>query len=329
MKTAFKSLIEHINKADHLSLSDLQLLQQQEKALLQLHFDNNTEIQSLLKQHSLYIDALLCKLWRQLPLNKNCSIAIIAVGGYGRQEMHPHSDIDLLILFGHRLEKHHEAAISDFITQLWDLKFEIGQSVRTLEECLVEAENDLSVITNLIESRFLCGKKELFNQLTQRISPNKLWDSARFFQAKLKEQQQRYKRYGDTSYRVEPNLKEGPGGLRDIHMITWVTKREYDTLSLRELYDEELITQREYNGLIKARNFLWKVRFGLHLLANRKEDRLLLDYQRSLADQFGYPASKKYNDTVEKFMHDYFQTIARLGRLNELLIGIYREHILP
>jgi [protein-PII] uridylyltransferase len=329
MKTAFKELIKHINETDNLSLSDIHTLQQQEKALLQQHFANNADIQSLLKQHSLYIDALLCKLWRQLPLNKNCSIAIIAVGGYGRQEMHPHSDIDLLILLGHSLEPHHEVAISDFITQLWDLKFEIGQSVRTLEECLTEAENDLSIITNLIESRFLCGQKKLFNVLKQNITPDKFWDSPSFFQAKLEEQQQRYKRYGDTSYRVEPNLKEGPGGLRDIHMITWVTKREYDTLSLRELYDEELITQREYNGLIKARNFLWKVRFGLHLLANRKEDRLLLDYQRSLAHQFGYPSSEKDNSTVEKFMHDYFHTITRLGRLNELLIGIYREHILP
>ena len=291
-------------------------------------FYADADIQLLLKAHTLLIDSVLCSLWQQHYSNGKQSVALVAVGGYGRSEMHPRSDVDLLILLETTADDGTQEAISSFITQLWDLKLEIGHSVRTLDECVEVANTDLSVITNLIESRFLCGNSTLFERLVLTLSPDNLWDSAKFFQAKLGEQQERYKRYGDTAYRVEPNLKDGPGGIRDLHMISWVTKREYGTLSLRELFELDILTDKEYESLITSRNFLWRVRYAIHLLANRKEDRLLLEHQQTLAKLFGYH-SNTANEAVEQFMHHYYKVITTMERMSELLLGIFRENILP
>ncbi len=291
------------------------------------------DIQRLLEAQTRLIDSVLCHLWKQhyVTTHDTQAISIVAVGGYGRAEMHPFSDVDLLILLETEPDEACQEAISNFITQLWDLKLEIGHSVRTIEECAEVAQTDLTVITNLIEARLLCGNSSLFKRLSVTLSTDHLWDSAKFFQAKLGEQQDRYKRYGDTAYRVEPNLKDGPGGLRDIHMISWVTKREYDTLSLQELFSLNLLTNKEYESLISSRDLLWKVRYAMHLLANRKEDRLLLEHQRTLAQLFGYDkgTDEHSNEAVEKFMHHYYQTITKMERMNELLLGIFREKILP
>lgn len=298
------------------------------RAIINRAFYDDTEINLLLKATSQLIDAVLCKLWQHHSHTISQSVAIIAVGGYGRAEMHPSSDVDLLILLEEEPDESCQSAISGFITQLWDLKLDIGHSVRTLAETSEVAESDLTVITNLIESNFLTGDKTLFHQLTDMVSDQQLWSSPKFFQAKIGEQQERYKRYGDTAYRVEPNLKEGPGGLRDIHMISWVTMREYNTLSLDELHHLKLITKREYETLIVSRNFLWRVRFAMHLLAKRKEDRLLLEHQQSLAELFGYDGEEGTNQSVEQFMQHYYQVITQMARMNELLLGIFRENIL-
>ncbi len=297
-------------------------------------FYEKTDVPLLLAANTRLIDAVLNKLWQHhigQSTDKSHPAAMIAVGGYGRAEMHPHSDVDLLILLKHAPDEQCQIAISNFITQLWDLKLDIGHSVRTLEESVEMADSDLTVITNLIEARFLSGDITLFHQLTESISPEHLWSSPHFFQAKIGEQQDRYKRYGDTAYRVEPNLKEGPGGLRDIHMISWVTKREYDTFSLHELYHLNLLTKNEYTSLITGRDFLWKVRYAIHLLAHRKEDRLLLEHQQSLAKLFDYDTQEDSaaNEAVEHFMQRYYQVITKLSRMNELLLGIFRENILP
>ena len=290
-------------------------------------YQQQTDIQQLLDAHTRLTDTLLTRLWHHHFAANRHSIAIIAVGGYGRAEMHPYSDIDLLLLLKDEPDEHCQAAISSFITQLWDLKLDIGHSVRTVPECISQAENDLTVITNLIEARFLCGNASLAEQLQQQIATDKLWDSEKFFRAKLGEQQERYKRYGDTAYRVEPNLKDGPGGLRDIHMISWVTKRAYNNLSLHELYELQLLTEKEFNALIESRDFLWKVRYAMHLLTKRKEDRLLLEHQQSLAKLFGYE-SETANKAVEHFMQHYYRIITQMERLNELLLGIFRDKIL-
>ena len=272
------------------------------------------------------IDSLLIQLWEH-HLSQNEFASLIAVGGYGRREMHPASDIDLLILLDAEPDTQEQELLSTFIASLWDLGLEIGHSVRTLNECIEEAEKDLTVITNLIESRCLKGNKPLFQQLHQQIQVTKLWSSGDFFTAKLVEQKKRYQHYGDSAYRVEPNLKEGPGGLRDIQMIEWIIQRKYGTSELSILTKKNIISQKELVLFIKSRNFLWEVRFVLHQLAGRKEDRLLFNYQRPLAKQFGYSGGEEDNQCIESFMQRYYRTITILERTTEVILGILRETV--
>ena len=294
---------------------------------LQQDFNNGADIKQLLHQRSELIDTLLTQLWSQNNLTKNNDTALVAVGGYGRREMHPASDIDLLILLGAKPDEQKKEYLSTFIASLWDLGLEVGHSVRTLEECVEEAEKDLTVITNLIEARFLTGNKQLCQQLQQQIKTSKIWSSNDFFIAKLEEQKERYKHYGDSAYRVEPNLKEGPGGLRDIQMIDWIIQREYGNSSLLMLTKENIISAEELAILVKGRNYLWKIRFVLHQLAGRKEDRLLFNYQRPLAKQFGCVGNEEDNTCIENFMQPYYRTITSLERITEVILGILRERI--
>lgn len=297
---------------------------------LQHKFENGADISELLKERSQTIDHILQDMWLQSGLQQSSQISLIAVGGYGREEMHPASDVDLLILLKEEPQTDLQELLSDYVTKLWDLGLEIGHSVRTLKECVDEAGNDLTIITNMIESRFLCGNDDLFQQLQSSITPDKLWSSAEFYNAKVEEQKSRYKRYGDSAYRVEPNLKDGPGGLRDLQTIVWITIREYGVHSLQKLSQSEnndLLNPEEYKALIAARDFLWKVRFVLHQKTGRKEDRLLFDHQRHLAHSFGY-TNDEHNQSIESFMQCYYRNITELERLNEILLGLLREHIL-
>ena len=292
-------------------------------------FIDSVDIAEILKSRSQFIDDLLLQMSTKHELDHLKQFVLIAVGGYGREEMHPASDVDLLVLLDREPNLEIEEKLSTFVTDLWDLGLEIGHSVRTLDECINEAKADLSIITNLIESRFICGENGLFERLKKYIATEKIWSSADFYNAKIKEQQNRYQSYGDTAYRVEPNLKEGPGGLRDLQMLGWIVLREYGIDSLKilsETEDYDLLNPQEYEELIEARNFLWQVRFVLHQLTGRKEDRLLFDHQRQLAHSFGYTVDEK-NQSIEAFMQRYYKTITQLERLNEILLGLLREQI--
>ncbi|HPE60113.1 MAG TPA: [protein-PII] uridylyltransferase [Thiolinea sp.] len=302
------------------------LLKQAREQLNQL-FEQGQDIHALLHEHTGLIDRIACDAWNCRGLGSLTDASLIAVGGYGRCELHPASDIDLLILLATEPDPEQAQKLSAFLTFLWDMGLEVGHSVRTLEQCLEEADKDLTVITNLLESRFLCGDENAFFRLRQGILPRNMWDSERFFRAKLEEQQQRYLKFGDTAYRVEPNLKEGPGGLRDIHMISWILEREYGRLSLLELHERNLLEREEYETLREGRAFLWRVRFKLHSLTGRKEDRLLFDYQHTLAESFGYPQGQR-NEAVEAFMQHYYKTITRLERLTDVLLGYFQRKLL-
>ncbi len=297
---------------------------------LHQQYVDGVDIAEILKSRSQIIDGLLKQMWQKHQLDILGSLSLIAVGGYGREEMHPASDVDLLLLLAHEPNEKTEAQLTGFVTELWDLGLEIGHSVRTLDECIDEAKTDLTVITNLIESRCLCGDIDLYRNLHAQISTENIWSSKDFFLAKIAEQDNRYIRFGDTAYRVEPNLKDGPGGLRDLQMIGWIVLREYGVYSLKEFSkadDNDLLNTEEYLSLIEARDFLWKVRFVLHRLTGRKEDRLLFDHQRQLAHSFGYTVDEK-NQSIEAFMQRYYTTITKLERLNEMFLGMLRERIL-
>jgi [protein-PII] uridylyltransferase len=272
------------------------------------------------------IDALLTRAWALYLPNDAADIALLAVGGYGRGELHPCSDIDVLILLQQNDEPYREG-ISAFLTFLWDIGLEVGHSVRSVEECLEEATKDITVATNIQEARLLVGNAGLFEEQRRLCSADQIWPGPEFFKAKWEEQIQRHYKYNETGYNLEPNIKESPGGLRDIQMIGWVAKRHFGVDTLRALVDHDFLTREEYQQLHEGQAFLWQVRFGVHVLAGRREDRLLFDHQRILAKQFGYRDTPQ-KLAVEQFMKQYYRTVMELSRLNEMLLQLFQEEIL-
>jgi [protein-PII] uridylyltransferase len=275
------------------------------------------------------VDQLIVLAFRQhahlIPLENQLSL--IAVGGYGRGELHPASDIDLMLLLHGDLGDSVNEFVETFIRFLWDIGLEVGHSVRTIKDCVQEAKKDITVATNLMETRLLLGDQSIFEKMQEVTGPAKLWPSRKFFAAKWEEQIQRHHRFDDTGYNLEPNIKEGPGGLRDIQMISWVTQREFGTASLDELIEHGFLTKDEYRSLIKGRNYLWHVRNGLHFLADRREDRLVFDHQRALAAEAGFE-DQPGKLAVEQFMKRYYRTIKELSLLNEILLQHFEEAIL-
>ena len=281
----------------------------------------------LVLERASIIDEVLIAAWRRQGLDGATGVALVAVGGYGRGELHPASDVDILVLQDEARDDARVSGIQAFVAFLWDLGIEVGHSVRTTEESVATARADITVATSLMESRLLAGCRDLFVQMKRRTGADAVWQSRAFFEAKWQEQQERHHKFHDTAYNLEPNVKEGPGGLRDIQMVGWVVKRHFDAESLYELVDHAFLTETEYRALIDGQNFLWQVRFALHVLTGRREDRLLFDYQVTLAEQFGFECDSA-NLAVEQFMYSYYRTIMELSRLNEMLLELFQEAIL-
>ncbi|MBB1125100.1 [protein-PII] uridylyltransferase [Thiospirillum jenense] len=289
-------------------------------------FDQGVAIDELVRTRSQLIDAILTVVWQRF-IPHFPPAALIAVGGYGRAELLPSADIDLLILIAPDSLDSLADPISSLLTFLWDTKLDIGHAVRTPAECQVHARDDVTIMTNLIEARLIIGHQALLDQMRTAIDPTQLWPSDVFFAAKCREQLNRWHKYGDTAYNLEPNIKENPGGLRDIQMIGWVTKRHFNAAGLADLVQLGFLTTAEYHTLSDGQALLWRIRFALHRLAGRREDRLLFDYQRTLATQFGF-ADGPNNLAVEQFMQQYYRTVIELNRLNEMLLQFFQEAIL-
>ena len=309
---------------------------QTQKAELIRKFRDGGPIAELIRAHADFMDDLLIGAWEWFTGAFSDRFSLVAVGGYGRRELHLHADIDLLVLLdtpalpvagGSTEQPPYQQALADFFNFLWDVGLKLGQSARTLDECVEAARQDQTVMTNLLESRLLCGSQSLFESLWTRLNPEHLWPSPAFFEAKMAEQRARYAKFHDTAYNLEPNIKEGPGGLRDIQIIGWIIKRHYNSQSLRDLIVYGWLTEAEFAELMEAQNFLWQVRFALHALTGRCEDRLLFDYQEELARQFGY-RGEKVNQAVEQFMQRYFRTVMGLERLNEMVLQLFNEVVL-
>lgn len=281
----------------------------------------------LVPARAFFIDQLLRRAWSRFIELDSAKLALVAIGGYGRGELHPASDIDIMILLAEEVDEDQRQQLVHFLNFLWDIGLEISQSVRTLEDCVREATADVTVATSLMEARLLTGSLVLFTHMRALTGPDRVWPSKAFFEAKHREQQIRCHKYHDTAYNLEPNVKEGPGGLRDLQMIGWVAKRHFGATTLHDLVSHGFLTEREYLELIDCQNFLWQVRFALHCLTGRREDMLLFDYQRPLATQFGY-LDQGENLAVEQFMQRYYRTIMSLSRLNEMLLQLFKEVIL-
>jgi [protein-PII] uridylyltransferase len=217
--------------------------------------------------------------------------------------------------------------LSEFFTALWDIGLEIGHSVRTVSQCCQESADDITIATTLLEARLIDGPSALFEQMRQAISTAEIWPSDRFFEAKRAEQRTRHHRYDDTANKLEPNVKGSPGGLRDIQMIGWVAKRHFGVASLAELVAHKFLTPGQLKLLQDGQAFLWRVRYGLHVLTGRREDRLLFDHQARLAKMLGYEDAS-YTLAVEQLMQRYYRTVMDLSRLNEMLLQLFEEEIL-
>ncbi len=289
-------------------------------------FTEGVPVSTLISLRAKMIDSLLVRAWKfYIPANHNT--ALIAVGGYGRGELHPASDIDLMILLGDAETQPLRDRIGQLLTFFWDIGLEVGHSVRSVDECVREAGKEITIATNLLESRKLTGPRALYLEMCQATGPDRIWPADQFFKAKLEEQKQRYAKYDDTAYNLEPNIKEGPGGLRDTQMVGWVTKRHFNCNTMHALVGHGFLTETEYDALMEGRSLLWKIRFALHILTGRHEDRLLFDYQQTLAEQFGF-VGQEHNLAVEQFMQQYYRTVIGLGRLNERLLQLFEEAIL-
>ncbi|TQV75531.1 [protein-PII] uridylyltransferase [Aliikangiella marina] len=292
---------------------------------LEESFVNGTNIRVLVPTRSKHIDKLLSALWKHLQIDE--SISLIAVGGYGRGELHPQSDIDLLILSQKALASEEQQKISRLISLLWDARLKVGQSVRDLKSCVKLAKEDVTIATNLMEARHLCGSSELFEKLREATSPKKIWKAKDFFVAKTTEQKTRYKKFDGSSFDLEPNVKSSPGGLRDIHLVSWISQRTYFPKSLPELVKQNIITKKEYYTLVKCQLYIWRVRFALHIVSGKPEDRLLFDYQKAAAKLMGYKDTET-SLAVEKMMKKYYRSALVIRNICDILLQIMEEDIL-
>jgi len=307
-------------------------------------FEDGIPIADLVRARANFVDHVLTHAWQRTLPHSTATLGLIAVGGYGRGELHPASDIDIMVLVADKLDSATGEAVGSFLTLLWDIGLEIGHSTRTLAECVHQAQEDITVATNLMESRLIVGSADLYASMRTAVAPDQVWSSRQFFEAKWHEQIQRHQKYHDTAYNLEPNIKESPGGLRDIQMIGWVAKRHFGATTLHDLVTHNFLTEAEFSSLIEGQDFLWRVRFALHVLTGRREDRLLFDFQRILAKQFGFqdentaatnPTAQARSRAadgprlgVELFMKQYYRTVMELSRLNEMLLQLFQEAIL-
>ncbi|MFT5082950.1 MAG: [protein-PII] uridylyltransferase, partial [Lentisphaeria bacterium] len=287
-------------------------------------FYEDEDIRFLVRERSAFIDLILHYAWHGFKWDDD--IALIAVGGYGRGELHPHSDIDILILLHNKAGKKYNEQLQQLVTFFWDIGLDVGSSVRTVKECTALAKNDISVATNIIESRTIAGNTNLLGELTALTSPKKMWSANAFYEAKCEEQKVRHAKHLDTESNLEPNVKNSPGGLRDIQTINWVAKRYFGVTTLRQLEGKGFFTDHEFAILRSGEEYLWKVRYGLHLLAGRADERLLFQHQRELAAVFGYQDSDK-GMAVEQFMRHYYRAALAIRELNDVLLHYLAETI--
>lgn len=292
------------------------------RSRLHAEFEQHAQPTRLLHGHSRLIDNLLKDIWHTLELP--ATLALTAVGGYGRNEMYPYSDVDLLILLPEDGTDAYLAQLEPLIGLFWDIGLEVGSSVRTVADCLDMASQDITVQTNLMESRFLCGSKPLFQTLERAL--HQQFDSRLFFEAKLLEQQQRHARFHDTAYNLEPNLKENPGGLRDMQNILWIARGCGIAQNWGALVKAGIITATEARQAARHERSLALLRIALHYLAKRREDRLLFDFQASLAEKLGLKKHATRNPS-EVLMQRYYRTAKAVIQLNIILLQNLRAGI--
>lgn len=277
-------------------------------------------------EHAFIIDSVLEILGEiAKPHIKGHKISIVAVGGYGRSELFPYSDIDLLFL--HPKHNDEDAEFASWVMYcLWDLGLNIAQSVRTVEETVEAAKKDITLCTTLLDARLVFGDVTLFEKFSKEYNDYiSSGNVSAFVEAKLAERDRRHQRCGDSRYTLEPNLKEGKGGLRDLHTLYWLAKYIYHISSAADLLKHSVLNDEEYKSFIMAQDFLWLVRMHLHLIAGRAEERLTFDMQRAIAEALGYNDDSTAR-SVERFMKQYFLVARTVGSLTRSVCAVLEEN---
>lgn len=296
----------------------------QTDAGLATRFDRGDDVDALVAARASAVDALIRAAWaRCLP--ENDGLALFAIGGYGRGELFPQSDIDLLVLADDALQQTHRDALARFLALLWDASLQASQAVRSPTQC-TEAAADQTALTAMIESRALVADATASDTLRAAVAPEKVWPARDYFQAKRAEQSQRHARFGDTADNLEPNLKDGPGGLRDIQTLRWMAQRLMGSGNLESMLVFGQIGAVEFDTLERERKALTRLRFGLHLVAKRREERLRFDYQKLLAARLGHTDDAD-NLAVEQMMQGFYRSAGRVLRINDRLLQRFEEQL--
>jgi [protein-PII] uridylyltransferase len=270
-------------------------------------------------------DFALTRVFRVNNLSQGEKLALVAVGGYGRGTLAPGSDIDLLFVLPYKQTPLGEQLAEYILYMLWDLGQTVGHATRSVDECMRQSNADMTIRTSILDSRFLYGEKSLFKELQTRFGEEVVHNSAsKFIQAKLAERDARHKRMGETRYLVEPNIKDGKGGLRDLQTLFWIAKYFYQVANRSELVKKGVFSRSEYNLFVKCEDFLWAVRCHLHFLTGKAEERLGFEYQRDLADRLGYKSHPGLKD-VERFMKHYFLIAKDVGDLTRIFCAALEE----
>ncbi len=300
--------------------------------LIQINDDISRElecgvnIRQLVAARACAIDDLLIALFSWFELNKT-DLALFAIGGYGRGELSLYSDVDILLLSPNDIDSNVSMKIDSLVALLWDIGLEPALSVRSVSECL-DAAQDHTIASSLLEARLLIGNEALQDVPDNIV--NKQWSQREFYDVKITEAKSRYLQHNATEYNLEPNIKTAPGGLRDIHIIGWVTKRYFRVGKLYDLVQQDFLTEKEFDELSFAEAYLWQIRHHLHELTGRNENKLLFDYQRDIAELMGYETQPddQPNAAVERFMRDYYRCAMQISTLSEMLINHYYETII-
>ncbi|MBW8371582.1 MAG: [protein-PII] uridylyltransferase [Thiobacillus sp.] len=277
-----------------------------------------------LTQHAALVDSVLSEICTRLVLP--ASFCLAAVGGYGRGELFPGSDVDVLLLLPHDPDPEQQTTLENWVQACWDVGLEIGHSVRTIEACIAEADADITVETNLLEARFVWGGRTLFEAFGRRFQAR--FDAQHFFDGKLAEQHARHARFDDSAYKLEPNLKDSPGGLRDLHTVHWLAQACGISGGWNGIARAGLLTPAEARRIAREERALSALRIHLHLLARRREDRLAFDYQTELAGCLGLAATA-HKRAGERLMQGYYRAAKLIQRANDILIQSLRVRLFP
>ncbi|MEP6482879.1 MAG: [protein-PII] uridylyltransferase [Rudaea sp.] len=302
-----------------------QLLGDSDRTLAEA-FWNRTDIDALVRMRSNVVERVVVHVF-SATVGQRPGLALYAVGGFGRGDLFPHSDVDLLALCDKPVSSAVARALESFFTCLWDIGLKPGHALRTLRECRDFAARDATIYTTLLDARRIAGDAAIEPPFEALRADTALWPRAAYFAAKRAEQLGRYARFNDTAYNLEPNIKDAPGGLRAVHLIGWLGQRLFDAPTFEALAHRGFLSANEVRLGNQSRRQLSRIRFALHLAAGRAEERLLFDYQRALAEQFGFVDEHRQNLAVEQFMQGYYRAAITIERLSERFLARCEESL--